>query len=135
MYTAAIRSRPAHGVGYHNIGTVHQRLDRLDEARAMYAMALPLAARVANVYISLASLPRPPASTQLFHSAIELQPSDAEGYARLAVVLAPPLLSRCSAQRHYTPPTASMRLSASSAAPSSASTVRASGFITQRWAG
>ena len=88
-YRAAIAARPRHGDAYHNLGTVEQRLGRLDEARAMYGGALALAPSVANVYISLASLATRAESLPLLRQAIALQPTDPEGYRRLSAALAP----------------------------------------------
>lgn len=91
-YRAALYARPTNGEAYHNLGTVHQRLGRLAEARAMYEAALPLASHTANVYLSLSSLSTPPENVRLLRRAIVLQPSDAEAYLRLAGALAPPPL-------------------------------------------
>lgn len=88
-YSAAIRSVPSDGGAYHNLGTVHQRLGRLAEARAMYRSALPLLPDIPNVYISLASLSPPAEGARLLAHAISLRPSDVDGYLRLASTLAP----------------------------------------------
>ena len=62
-------------------------------ARRLAALSSTLAFRArGRAHRRPPSLSRPPASMQLLRIAIELQPSDVEGYARLAAVLAPPLL-------------------------------------------
>ena len=55
----------------------------------MYKLALPLAPTTPNVYVSLASISRPPEAARLLRHAIALTPRDAEGYLRLAAALAP----------------------------------------------
>ena len=95
-YRAAIAARPEHGDAYHNLGTVQQRLGRLDEARALYLAALPLAPGVANVYVSLASLSAAPENARLLRYAIALQPNELEGHLRLAAALAPAPLGAAS---------------------------------------
>ena len=114
-YRAAIAARPKHGDAYHNLGTVHQRLGQLEEARAMYAAALPLAPHVANVYISLASISPPPLNARYLRHAIDLQPKDPEGYLRLAAALAPVPLggSAPTAEAHILDALPALRIAAS----------------------
>ena len=91
-YEAAMRSNPAAGEAYHNLGTVRQRAGEREAALALYEAALPLLPAVPNVYVSLASLSPPSRARELHAVAVRLQPGDAEAYTRLALVRAPPPL-------------------------------------------
>ena len=48
-YQAALDAKPTSGDAYHNLGTIHQRLGRYDDARRMYEASLKVCVRTSSL--------------------------------------------------------------------------------------